>query len=126
MEPTVIFNGACPICRREVAAYARYCAAQEVPIRFRDLNEMDLAAHGIDPDAARRRLHVLHEGRVIAGLPAFLILWEAMPRFRPLARVVRLPVVRPLATVVYDRILAPALYALDRRRRRIACGDVAR
>jgi predicted DCC family thiol-disulfide oxidoreductase YuxK len=126
MEPRVIYNGACPICSREVEAYARYCAYRDLPIRFDDLNLIDLSAYGIDEEAARRQLHVLHDGRVVAGLPAFLILWEAMPRFRILARLLRLPVIRPLAAVTYDRLLAPALYAMDRRRRRIACRDGAR
>jgi predicted DCC family thiol-disulfide oxidoreductase YuxK len=126
MEPTVIYNGACPICRREIDAYRRHCEADGVPLQFADLNATDLHAFGIDDDAARRRLHVIQDGRVVAGLPAFLILWRAMPRFRWLARTISLPVVRPVAVRVYDWVLAPMLYALDRRRRRIACRAAAR
>jgi predicted DCC family thiol-disulfide oxidoreductase YuxK len=80
------------------------------------MDRADLAALGLTPEDAARRLHVVRDGELLAGLPAFVALWEEMPRFRWLARVVSLPLVRPVASAVYERVLAPALYALHRRR----------
>lgn len=123
----VIYNGSCPICSREVAGYKRYSEARALPLRFDDLARADLAALGLTPEDAARRLHVVRHGEVIAGLPAFVALWSEMPRFRWLARLVSLPVVRPLAEAVYEWVLAPALYALHRRRirRAGACNGAA-
>lgn len=116
-ETTVLYNGACPICSREIDAYRREAQGAGLPLRFDDLNAADLARWGLTPEAARRRLHVRYGAQVLAGLPAFLALWAALPRWRWLARLVGLPGVRQVAGVVYDHALAPALYALDRRRR---------
>ena len=113
---TVIYNADCPICAREIAGYRAHAERRGLAIAFRDLASDDLARWGLTPDAAARRFHVAKDGQLYAGLPAFLVLWDEMPGFRWLARLLRLPVLRPLATAVYDRLLAPALYALHRRR----------
>jgi len=113
----VLYNGDCPICSREIAAYRGEAERRGLPVRFEDLNRADLGAWGLDREAARARLHVRRGGEVLAGLPAFVALWERMPRLRWLARLVGLPGVRGVAGAVYDRALAPGLAALDRRRR---------
>ena len=116
METTVIYNASCPICAREVEGYRRHAEARALPLRFQDLARADLAAWGLTPEDAARRLHVVQNGRLLAGVPAFVALWSAMPRFRWLARLVSLPLVQPLAEAIYERLLAPALYAMHRRR----------
>jgi predicted DCC family thiol-disulfide oxidoreductase YuxK len=112
----VIYNANCPICAREINGYRRYCADRALPVAFRDLDRADLDALGLTPEDAARRLHVIQNGTLLAGTPAFLALWSAMPRFRPLARIVSLPGLRQIATLVYEGLAAPALYAMHRRR----------
>ena len=115
---TVLYNGACPICTREIAVYRRRAERAGAPLAFEDLNAADLGAWGVGAEDARRRLHVRVDGRVIAGLPAFVALWRRLPGMAWLATLVSLPGVRWVADGVYERVLAPALHALDRRRRR--------
>jgi predicted DCC family thiol-disulfide oxidoreductase YuxK len=113
----VLYNDSCPICTREIAAYERAAARSGVALAFVPLGTADPVAWGIDAETARRRLHLRQNGAVVSGLPAFAALWEALPGTRWLARLVGLRPVRPLAGALYDRVLAPFLYALDRRRR---------
>jgi len=115
-QTEVVYNGDCPICSREIASYARYTQARGVPVTYTDLTQTDLAAHGLTPTQAAQRLHVIKDGVLISGLPAFVVLWAQMPRFAWLARFVSLPVVRPVATALYDWVLAPSLYAMHKRR----------
>lgn len=122
----VIYNANCPICAREIASYRRYCEARALPVAFQDLNRTDLAALGLTPTDAARRLHVVENGTLLAGTPAFIALWQAMPRFRPIARIVALPGLRQIATLVYEGLAAPALYALHRRRVRRAATPARR
>ncbi len=117
---TVLYNGSCPICSAEIAAYRRHAADRGLPLDFRDLGTEDLSRWGLTADQAARRLHVDHAGRLLSGLDAFRVLWAAMPRFAWLAWFTGLPVIRPLARLVYDHVAAPALYALHRRRQRRA------
>lgn len=109
-ETRVLYNRACPVCRAEIRHYEDHAARNGVAIGFDDLNSADLSAWGVSAEQAARRLHVLHEGRVVAGVPAFLALWSRLPRYRWLARLVALPGIVQLASLVYERVLAPALY----------------
>ncbi len=114
---TVLYNGACPICSREIDAYRRSAEAEGLDIAFEDLNTADLDAWGVDRETARRRLHLREGGRVRGGLDAFVALWRVLPRLGWLARLVSLPGLRPVAGGVYEWVLAPLLYRFDRLRR---------
>jgi hypothetical protein len=61
---------------------------------------------------------VLHEGTLTSGIPAFLVLWAQMPRYRWLARIVGFPGIIQIASFTYDHLLAPAIYRWHLRRLR--------
>jgi predicted DCC family thiol-disulfide oxidoreductase YuxK len=121
-ETRILYNAECPVCSFEIDHYAARSRAQNLPLRFEDLNACDPAPYGVTRDQAARRLHVLHDGQVYGGIDAFVVLWQQMPRTRWLARVVGLRGVRPLATFGYDRLAAPLIYRwhLSRQRRKPA------
>ncbi|WP_459430622.1 thiol-disulfide oxidoreductase DCC family protein [Roseivivax sp.] len=121
---TVIYNDTCPICAREVQGYKRIAARHGLEIGFRGLSEGDLSAYGLTRRDAARRFHVEADGRVHDGVDAFALVWERMPGFRWLARLVRLPGVHRAAELLYDHVAAPALFALHRRR--VARGTAVR
>ena len=109
-ETRVLYNANCPICNFEIRQYASYAADQRLPIRFDDLNTDARAQWGLDADMAARRLYVLHDGTLTSGIPAFLVLWAQMPRYRLLGRFVGLPGIRLVASAAYDHFLAPVIY----------------
>lgn len=113
---SVLYNADCPICNFEIGHYARYADKTGLPIRFDDLNTEARAKWGIDADTAARKLYVLHDANLTSGIPAFLVLWAQMPRYRWLARVVGLPGIRQVASVTYDHVLAPLIYRWHLRR----------
>jgi predicted DCC family thiol-disulfide oxidoreductase YuxK len=115
---SVLYNAACPVCSFEIGHYAGYCRDKGLPIRFDDLNSPALDRWGIDADTAARRLYVVHDGQLSSGIPAFLVLWAQMPRYRWLSRVVGLPGIRQLAGLTYDHVLAPVIYRWHLRRQR--------
>ena len=114
----VLFNGSCPICSKEIEHYQRYSEGEGLPIAYDDLMTEARERWAIDEDSAAMALRVRRGDEVLVGVEAFLALWEAMPRYRVLARLVRLPVVFTLARWVYDGLLAPALFWLHQRRER--------
>lgn len=110
-ETEVLYNAACPVCRREIEHYEKISTRDALPIRYDDLGDAaTLSRWGIDAEAAARRLHVRKDGQTYAGIPAFLVLWRDIPQWRWLARLVALPGVHWVANNVYDHVLAPALY----------------
>ena len=117
-KTSVLYNANCPVCNFEIQHYAQYAAAKGLPIRFDDLNSDARGQWGLDADTAARRLYVLHDGALLSGIPAFLVLWAQMPKYQWLAGLVGLPVVQPIAVAVYDFALAPAIYHWHLRRLR--------
>lgn len=120
-ETQVLYNGSCPVCRREIRHYERLSQSQALEIDYVDLSDQTkLGDWGLDADQAAKRLHVRKDGQIYSGIPAFLILWREIPQMRWLAKVVGLPGVYQVACVIYDFALAPLLYRwhLMRQRRR--------
>ena len=115
-ETSVLYNSHCPVCSAEIGHYARYVGDAGLPIRFDDLNTEALDRWGLDRDTAARSLYVQRDGVLVSGVPAFVLLWSQMPRYRLLARMVGLPGIRHLASAAYDHVFAPALYRWHRHR----------
>lgn len=115
-DTRVLYNAECPVCSFEINHYSAYSAKQALPIRFEDLNADDLTDWGLTADQAARRLYVMKDGAMVSGIPAFLLLWQDMPRYRVLARIVGLPGIRHAASIVYDYVLAPVIYRWHKRR----------
>jgi predicted DCC family thiol-disulfide oxidoreductase YuxK len=113
------YDGGCPLCSKEIAHYRRMDRAGR--IRWIDLttDAEALSAAGLDVATAMRRLHVRDaDGRLISGVPAFVAIWQQLPGYRSLARVVTaLRLSRPLDWA-YERF---ADWRFERRCRDGAC-----
>jgi predicted DCC family thiol-disulfide oxidoreductase YuxK len=115
---SVLYNANCPVCNFEILHYAKYSGDNKLPIRFDDLNSDARVRWELDADTAARRLYVLHNGTLTSGIPAFLVLWAQMPKYRWLSKVVGLPGIKQIASTIYDYVLAPAIYRWHLRRLR--------
>lgn len=116
---TVLYNDQCPVCSLEIDHYRGLSRRYASSLEFEPLSEIGpvYAALGLTQEDAKRRLHVRDQnGRVAIGVDAFLVIWRLLPGYRHVARIVALPGIYHLASLVYDRVLAPLLFAWDRRR----------
>jgi predicted DCC family thiol-disulfide oxidoreductase YuxK len=114
----ILHNDTCPICSREVAAYARQAERAGVVL---EIDGLDAAPNwGLDRYTAAQTFRVEQDGHVHEGLDAFRLLWAGLPGWRWLARLTGLPGIHWLADRGYRHVAAPALYALHRRRQRRA------
>ncbi len=99
-----MFDGSCPLCRREVAVYQSMAPLQTVS--WQDVSQD--AANLSQTEQARymARFHVrLADGRVLSGAAAFVALWLVMPGWRWLGRIGRLPGVTPVLERAYRGFL---------------------
>lgn len=102
----VYYDGACPICRRDRARYERWAGEAGDSVRWCDLNEYGerLRDIGVDPDVALMSLHLEDDqGRLYAGIDAYVLLMKRVPRLRPAAYIMALPGVKPVLTALYKR-----------------------
>jgi predicted DCC family thiol-disulfide oxidoreductase YuxK len=84
---TVYFDGACPVCSREIAAYRRQAGAEAC--EWVDASACDPAVLGSDltRDRALARMHVRRaDGTLVSGAAAFAQMWQALPATRWLGR----------------------------------------
>jgi predicted DCC family thiol-disulfide oxidoreductase YuxK len=86
-KPTLYFDGDCPVCSREVAMYRRQPGADGVCwIDVARCEAADLGS-GLTREAAMARLHLRRlDGRLVSGAEAFAALWQALPRWSWLGR----------------------------------------
>jgi predicted DCC family thiol-disulfide oxidoreductase YuxK len=121
---TVFFDGACPICAREIALMKRLDRRQQLAFCDFSTQDYDAASSGF---ATAELAAVIHarwaDGSVITGVDVFRAMWEAVG-LRFLARLSRLSLVEPLVLRAY------AWFARNRLRltgRSHACtGDACR
>lgn len=113
---TVFYDGLCPLCSREIDHYRRHVTGQEV--RFLDINSpgFDAASHGLDSARIHQVMHVKVGDEIRTGVDAFVALWTALPAFRWLARLARVPGVHFMMTMGYH-VFARLRPWLPRRRR---------
>ena len=88
---TVLYDGACPVCRREIAVYRGL--RPNTPLCFADVSDAALPLPpGITRAQLLARFHVRErDGQLRSGAAAFLALWAALPGWRWLALAGRLP-----------------------------------
>jgi predicted DCC family thiol-disulfide oxidoreductase YuxK len=85
----VFYDGACPLCRAEIAQYRRMRGAEA--IGWRDVAAGE-APPEIGPEAALARFHARRaDGALVSGFRAFLAVWRANPRLAPVARLLDRP-----------------------------------
>jgi predicted DCC family thiol-disulfide oxidoreductase YuxK len=91
---TVLYDGACPLCRREISVYQDLKALDpDAAVCYADISD---AAVPLPPGTTRTQLlarfHVQRpDGQLLSGAQAFLALWTALPGWRWLARIGRVP-----------------------------------
>jgi predicted DCC family thiol-disulfide oxidoreductase YuxK len=85
--PTLYFDGACPVCSHEIAMYRSQRGSEGVC--FVDVAQCSAAELGSDLDraAALERLHWRSaDGQLVSGAAAFVALWQTLPRWAWLGR----------------------------------------
>lgn len=84
---TVWYDGACPLCRREIAALRRLDHAQRID--FIDISGDAPAACPVDRGDLLARFHAREGEQMLSGAAAFAAMWRAIPVLRPLGLLAR-------------------------------------
>lgn len=105
IQKVIYFDGACPVCAREIAFYRNQPGADEV--FWQDVASMQgQPAPDLSRAAALARLHARRaDGTLVSGAAAFVELWASLPRFAWVARLLSLPPVLWLAEKGYRLFL---------------------
>lgn len=99
---TLLYDGECELCRRSAARLRR--ADRRGALELLDLNDPAASARfpQVHWERARALMQAVDErGRVYSGAEAWSRAGDRLPGWRRLAWILRLPVLRALAAVVY-------------------------
>ncbi len=101
-QVTVWHDGACPLCRREIALMRRLDSRGA--IAFVDANGSGTCP--IDRAAMLARFHAREaDGPLLSGAAAFAAMWRAIPVLRPLGEAARNRLVLSVLERLYLRFL---------------------
>ena len=113
VELLVWYDGACPLCRREIALMRRLD-------RRRAISFVDVAQENdtcpVDRAALLARFHAREDGVVVSGAEAFAAMWRAIPLLRPLGLAARNRWVLAGLEGLYGRFLKVRPMLQDRMR----------
>jgi len=117
---TVLYDGACPLCQREIAHVRGLTERHDCALRFVDISPSGADAQAFDADRTTlmARFHVQRsDGSRLSGAAAFVAMWARLPGWRWLARLAQLPGAMPVLELAYRGFLRvrPWLQALARR-----------
>jgi predicted DCC family thiol-disulfide oxidoreductase YuxK len=126
-KTTVFYDGACPLCEREISFYKRRKGSNGVTWIDVSSSVDDEIAPGLNREQALARFHVINAaGKPVSGGEAFACLWAALPGFRHLGRLFQ---ARPLLWILnhaYDLFLhiRPLLQKIVRSPKLDICGQI--
>jgi len=104
VRPVVLYDGDCPLCRREIAHYRRIPGADAVTWLDIGSDPEQATRLGISPQQALARFHVRdRHGNWHTGAWGFAELWRHLPRYRVVSSALRAAHLLPLADRIYSR-----------------------
>ena len=96
------YDGACPLCTREIALMRRLDWRRA--IEFHDV-ALPEAVCPLDRQLLLARFHASEDGVMLSGAAAFAAMWRAIPLLKPLGWAARNPVILRLLERLYTRFL---------------------
>ncbi len=101
---TMFYDGGCPLCSREVAHYRGLDPNGRIDWIDIHADPGAVDSIGVKYEEAMARLHVRDgAGKVKTGVWAFAAVWDALPYYRWLARILRALRLLPALDLAYTR-----------------------
>ncbi|MCM8557865.1 thiol-disulfide oxidoreductase DCC family protein [Sphingomicrobium sediminis] len=100
---TIWYDGACPLCRREIAFMRRL--DRRGRIHFHDIAADEDPSCPVDRADLLDRFHARENGRLYHGAQAFAAMWRAIPWLWPFGQLARLPIISHLLELAYRGFL---------------------
>ena len=112
----VYYNNSCKICKTEIDLYKKENIDGIDWIDITDNYSAELETFK-NSKQLLRRLHVKDGDKIIQGAEAFLVLWKKIPKYRFLYKILKLPIIFNLFSIIYE-IVAFFLFLKNKKQLR--------
>tara|TARA_Y100000591_G_scaffold117289_1_gene100262 strand:+ start:144 stop:491 length:348 start_codon:yes stop_codon:yes gene_type:complete len=112
----VYYNNSCKICKTEIDLYKKENINEIDWIDITDNYSAELETFK-NSKQLLRRLHVKDGDKIIQGAEAFLVLWKKIPKYRFLYKILKLPIIFTLFSIIYE-IVAFFLFLKNKKQLR--------
>jgi predicted DCC family thiol-disulfide oxidoreductase YuxK len=105
---TVYYDGACPTCIKDRHHYEKIAGRAGKNVSWFDITGQEdrLLEIGIDPYKALLELHVNKENQqLLSEMDAYILLLNRVTLLKPLAWFIGLPLIRPIFSRIYRRLV---------------------
>ena len=109
----VLYNSECPICSREINHYKKISKNN---INFIPISNETAKLWSLSEDQAAKKLHARLNGKQIDGVNAFQAIWNNLPYYWVLSKIIAIWPLKSISNLVYSKILAPFLFKLHKYR----------
>ena len=108
----IFFNDSCSICRSEINIYKKQGIKQLEWVDITNNKNAEKDTQKTSKDLLRR-LHVKSDDKIYSGAEAFIILWNKMPKFKLLGKILSMQLIFHIFSLTYE-IVAFFLYLKNR------------
>ena len=109
----VYFNNSCKICKAEIDLYKKE-KIQEIDWVDITNNQDAEVMTSKSKKELLRRLHVIHEGELVGGAKAFIIVWSKIPKYHFLSKIFKFKPLYVMFHYLYE-IIAFFLYLKNKK-----------
>ena len=103
---TVYFDGACPICRFEIAHYQQCKGSDRLAVVDVAAADLPSLGAGLDRATALARFHIRQpDGSLVSGAAAFVTIWQSLPGWRVWGKMAAWPPLLRLLEALYRGVL---------------------
>jgi predicted DCC family thiol-disulfide oxidoreductase YuxK len=116
----VIYNSVCPVCDAGICQFQKKVNPEHGQYVWLDINSDPdrLSAHGVAVDDVRLKLHAIDRtGQLRVGMEAVSAIFAEIPRYKWLAFLTRLPVLKQISALIYN-LTAHVLYRWNKSKGR--------
>lgn len=113
----ILVDGNCIVCDHEMRHYLKVAPGVFEAVDIAD-PRFEAKSFGLTVEAVNRELHVLTKDKVFIGVDAFAQIWSEIPRYRWLAKVIKIPGIYAYARFCYW-IFAKYIRPILPKRRRL-------
>lgn len=93
----VYYDGLCHLCFREMEHYKKQKGSENIDFVDISSPNFNAVSENLDPKEVNKIMHARDaQGKIHTRIDAFIVIWNALPRYRKISRIASSPFIKPV------------------------------